>query len=97
MCAVNTWVAKPGANGENVGDVLVMTLAPEAENKLAGQAYDRQRKMSYDMTLKLSGTHMTTTGCVLSGIICRSVSWNRLDGPHAAATEIGESTRTASR
>lgn len=96
LCAVNTWVAKPGANGENVGDVLVMTLAPEAQNKLAGSAYDRQRKMSYDMTLQLSGAHMKTTGCVLSGIVCRSVDWNRLGGHAAAAGSIAP-TRTANR
>ncbi|MBU6449037.1 MAG: DUF2147 domain-containing protein [Rhodospirillales bacterium] len=78
-CAVNIWVRDP--NGpEKMGDKLVLALTPEASaGVLKGRAYDVRRKMHYIMTMRLTGAHMRTRGCVLFGVICKSAQWNRAD------------------
>lgn len=78
FCAVNTWVKDPNGK-EKVGDKLVLTLQPETGSKLAGQAYDVRRQSHYKMTITLSGNTMQTSGCVLLGIVCKSVGWARTD------------------
>lgn len=78
LCAVNTWVRDPNGK-EKVGDKLVLTMQPSAGPKLQGQAYDVRRQAHYKMTITLSGNTMQTSGCVLLGLVCKSVGWTRTD------------------
>ncbi len=78
ICATNTWI-KPGVKNEKTGDVLVMTLKPEDKATYKGTAFDPQRNMNFRMTLSVKGDSMTTRGCVLGGIVCKSVSWARIN------------------
>jgi uncharacterized protein (DUF2147 family) len=64
---------------EKIGDRLVMTLQPESGSKLQGEAYDVRRQAHYKMTITLDGKTMQTSGCVLLGIVCKSVGWTRMD------------------
>ena len=76
FCAVNTWIKDPG-NGEAVGDRLVMTLQPRDPVRLAGEAFDEKRGMKYSMLISVGEDAMTTQGCVLSGIVCKTMNWTR--------------------
>jgi uncharacterized protein (DUF2147 family) len=77
ICATNTWIKDPGT-GEAVGDRLVMDLAPQAGNVLSGTAYDAKRGMTYTVTVTVAPTGLTTRGCLLFGLLCRSVAWSRV-------------------
>ncbi len=84
FCAVNTWIKDPG-NGEAVGDRLVMTLQPRVVMtlqprdpvRLAGEAFDEKRGLKYSMLISVGQDAMTTQGCVLSGIVCKTMNWTR--------------------
>lgn len=76
MCAVNTWVKDP-SQGEKVGDRLVMTVSPKAEGKLSGTAFDPQRNLTYRIDINVAEQKMKTRGCVLGGILCKSVGWTK--------------------
>jgi len=34
--------------------------------------------VTYSMEMSVEGERMTTRGCVLDGLVCRSVGWSRL-------------------
>ena len=76
FCAVNTWTRAPG-NGEAVGDRLVMTLQPRDPVRLAGEAFDEKRGLKYSLLISVGQDAMTTQGCVLSGIVCKTMNWTR--------------------
>lgn len=78
ICAVNTWI-KPGTTKEKVGDKLVMTIDKSADGTFGGQAFDPQRNLTYKLTINVSAESMTTRGCVLGGIICKSQNWTRIN------------------
>ena len=78
LCATNTWIRDPAASGEHVGDRLEMKLAPAGAGVWKGTAYDPQRQRSYAMTMSLKGGKLSTRGCVLAGLLCKSVSWTRI-------------------
>lgn len=77
LCATNTWI-KDTSDGEDVGDRLIMNVSPKSNNELAGTAYDTKRNRTYSITLDVSQTALTTRGCVLFGLLCRSANWSRL-------------------
>jgi uncharacterized protein (DUF2147 family) len=77
ICAVNVWI-KPGTSGEAVGDRLVMDVEPVADGRYEGRASDPQRGLTYNITITAGASSMTTRGCVLGKLLCKSVSWSRL-------------------
>ncbi|ODN71945.1 DUF2147 domain-containing protein [Methylobrevis pamukkalensis] len=78
LCAVNTWVNDPSGE-EKVGDRLVMDVKPTADNRLDGRAFDPQRDRSYRIIITVAERTMSTEGCVLGGLLCKSIEWTRLD------------------
>ena len=77
FCATNIWIRDP-SSGEKVGHVLVMNVKPENNAMLTGTAYDPQRKLNLSTSVSVNGDQMTTQGCVLAGLICKSMSWTRV-------------------
>ena len=78
LCAENTWV-KDTSDGEAVGDVLVMRLTPQPQGGMAGDAYDAKRKSTYHMDLSVAPSTIVSRGCILSQLLCREVSWTRIN------------------
>lgn len=78
ICAINTWI-KPGTPSEKVGDRLVMTVHPTSDGEYTGTAFDPQRNLTYRLDISATAKAMTTKGCVLGGLVCKTVSWTRLD------------------
>lgn len=76
LCAINTWIRDP-ASDEHVGDRLVMKVSGSGSS-MAGTAYDPQRKLSYSLEINYGQSSMQTRGCVLAGIVCKSISWTRV-------------------
>ena len=77
LCAVNTWIRDPG-EGELVGDRLVLALQPRDAGALTGEAFDERRKLRYSLLVSVHGNAMTTEGCMLSGVVCKSMHWTRV-------------------
>lgn len=75
-CAINVWVKNPG--DEKVGDRLVLNVKPVKPGTMEGSAYDPQRNLRFSSKITYSDKSMTTSGCVLGGLLCRSVSWNKV-------------------
>ncbi|MGE3245704.1 MAG: DUF2147 domain-containing protein [Beijerinckiaceae bacterium] len=76
LCATNVWIKNSGS--EKVGDVLVMKVKRMGERLWKGSAYDPQRKLSMSMQMNVRASTMSTSGCLLGGLVCRSTSWSRL-------------------
>jgi uncharacterized protein (DUF2147 family) len=77
MCATNTWI-KDETSGEFVGDRLVMTLRPQGTSRLVGAAFDVRRNMIYSVQISINnGDSMRTHGCLVEGIVCKTMSWTR--------------------
>lgn len=77
LCAINTWIRDEAKSGEHVGDRLVMKVSGDGES-LSGTAYDPQRQLSYSLEINVGSQSMRTRGCVLAGIVCKSVEWTRV-------------------
>jgi len=76
ICATNVWI-KDTSGGEAVGDKLVMTLKPKSADTLSGKAFDAKRALTYAIQLKVGGQKLVTRGCLVGGLVCKSVNWSR--------------------
>lgn len=76
LCAVNVWIKSPG--DEKVGDRLVLQVEPRGPGRLEGPAFDPQRNLRFSSRITYSDTTMTTSGCILGGLLCRSVNWTKV-------------------
>jgi len=76
LCATNEWVNDPSGN-EKVGDKLVLDVRPTAAG-LEGKAYDPKRDLTFGFELRVARDRMTTRGCLLGGLFCKSVDWTRI-------------------
>ncbi|MBS0249103.1 MAG: DUF2147 domain-containing protein [Proteobacteria bacterium] len=83
ICAINLWIRDPKKQGEKVGDRLEFRIKPDGKG-WSGKAYDPQRKLTFSATLSAEGETMTTKGCMVAGLICRTTTWRRLPATTAA-------------
>jgi uncharacterized protein (DUF2147 family) len=79
ICVINTWI-KPGVTDEKVGERLVLSIKAEDGKRWAGEAFDPQRNLRFSMSFDLDGPKMQSNGCMLGGMLCKSMGWTRL-GP----------------
>ena len=89
LCGTVTWTAEPRTDEHNpdpslrsrriVGVRVFFDMRPNGENRWSGRAYNPEDGRSYSGQMTLSGRRLTTQGCVLGGLLCRSLTWNRVN------------------
>lgn len=73
-CATNIWI-KDTSSGEAVGDQLIMTLSRGAGDTFSGSAFDTKRKLTFNITIKVTEGALDSRGCLVGKMICRQMSW----------------------
>ena len=87
LCGTIAWEQTPRADANNpdpakrtrplVGVQVFFSMKPAGEDRWNGSAYNPEDGKTYSGSMILSGESLTTKGCVLGGLICKSVSWTR--------------------
>ena len=76
MCGTLAWL-KDTNGPAKVGQRIFYDMKPSGDGKWSGSAFNPEDGKTYSGTMTLAGDKLTTSGCVLGGLICRSVTWNR--------------------
>lgn len=76
LCGTVSWVKDP-ARQSSVGKQVFFNMKPSGDNSWKGKAFNPEDGKTYTGKMTLSGNSLTTAGCVMGGLICRSVSWRR--------------------
>ena len=79
ICGTITWLKDPANTKSKVGQRVFFDMKPNGADAWAGKAFDPEDGQTYSGKITLSGSSMTTAGCVASGWICRSVSWSKVN------------------
>ena len=79
VCGSIAWL-KPGADAKaKVGQQVFFDMMPTGADTWEGKAFNPEDGKTYSGKMTLSGSTLTTAGCVLGGLICKSVTWKRAD------------------
>ncbi len=54
-----------------------MTVSPDDRGRLAGTAFDPKRDLTYSIRIDVREASLVTRGCILGGLLCRSIDWSR--------------------
>lgn len=78
LCGTISWLSDTSGPSK-VGQRVFYNMKPSGAGKWSGSAFNPEDGKTYSGTMSLSGSTLTTSGCVLGGLICRSVSWSRVN------------------
>jgi uncharacterized protein (DUF2147 family) len=89
LCGTITWTDAPRTDQHNpdpalrsrstVGIRVFTEMRPNGENRWSGSAYNPEDGRTYSGNMSVSGATLTTQGCVLGGLVCRSATWSRMN------------------
>ena len=75
-CGTIVWLKKTDGPGQ-VGQQVFFGMGQSGPNKWTGSAFNPEDGKTYDGSMTLSGNKLTTQGCALGGLICKTVYWSR--------------------
>jgi uncharacterized protein (DUF2147 family) len=78
VCGNIAWL-KPGFEAKaKVGERLFFDMRPNGANSWTGKAASPDSGSVYSGKMSIEGSHLSTSGCMVGGLICRSASWRRV-------------------
>jgi uncharacterized protein (DUF2147 family) len=77
-CGSIVWL-KDTSGPAKIGQRVFFDMNESGANKWSGKAFNPEDGKTYSGTMTLNGRSLTTAGCVLGGIICRSVNWTKVN------------------
>lgn len=83
--AIGTWLRESGASHVKIapcgGGALcgTFTWIKPGTDAWKGSAFNPEDGQTYAGKMSLSGSTLTTAGCALGGMICKSTSWTRVN------------------
>ena len=76
LCGTIVWLKE--ANGPaKVGEKVFYDMVPAGGDNWTGKAFEPSSGKEYTGKMTLAGDSLTTAGCVLGGLICKSIVWSR--------------------
>ena len=76
ICGSISWLRDKDDPGK-VGQQVFFDMKPSGDNAWAGRAFNPEDGKTYSGKMTMSGDHLVTAGCVLGGLICKSLNWTR--------------------
>jgi uncharacterized protein (DUF2147 family) len=77
ICMTNIYI-RPDITEEKVGERLEFNLDGTSNASLTGTAFDPKSGKRFSTVVTVAGDRMTTKGCILGGVICKTTEWTRL-------------------
>lgn len=78
LCGSIVWL-KSTDGPAKIGQRVFFDMKPAGANEWSGQAFNPEDGKTYSGKMSLAGNRLTTRGCALGGLVCKSVSWTRVN------------------
>jgi uncharacterized protein (DUF2147 family) len=79
LCGTVAWLKDPATSKSKVGQRVFFDMKPNGADKWSGQAFNPEDGQNYTGTMAVSGGKLTTAGCRFGGLVCRSVTWSKVN------------------
>ena len=78
LCGHITWL-KDKDGPAKVGQRVFYGMKPNGAGSWKDSAFNPKNGKTYSGKMTVSGNSLTTSGCVLGGLICKTVNWSRIN------------------
>src|SRR5579859_1140173 len=76
VCGTIVWL-KDTKGPAKVGQRVIYDMVSSDADNWTGKAFEPSSGKEYTGKMTLAGDSLTTAGCVLGGLICKSIVWSR--------------------
>jgi uncharacterized protein (DUF2147 family) len=76
LCGDIVWL-RNAAGPWKIGQRVFYEMVADGANRWSGKAFEASTGREYTGRMTLAGDRLVTAGCVLGGLICRSIVWSR--------------------
>lgn len=76
LCGSIVWL-RDKSGPAKLGQRVFFDMKAQGAGRWSGSAFNPEDGKTYSGTMSVSGNTLTTSGCVLGGLICRSANWSR--------------------
>lgn len=77
LCGHVVWLKEGADPNAKIGQRVFYEMKPDGKGNWTGKAFNPADGQTYSGKMSVSGSTLTTAGCVMGGMICRSVNWTR--------------------
>jgi uncharacterized protein (DUF2147 family) len=78
ICGNIVWL-KPGSDSKaKVGQRLFYDMRPDGPNSWTGKAVSPDNGSVYSGKMSIEVSTLSTSGCIIGGLICKSANWRRV-------------------
>lgn len=78
MCGTIAWL-KPGVETPaKIGQKIFYDMKPSGAGAWSGTAFNPEDGKTYTGKMTLAGGTLTTQGCAMGGLICKSTTWTKV-------------------
>jgi uncharacterized protein (DUF2147 family) len=78
VCGWIVWIKAGASTDARVGDRTFYAMRRVNSDQWRGKTLYPEDGEVYDATMQLEGSVLTTSGCAVGGLICKSVRWTRV-------------------
>ena len=78
LCGTVVWL-KEKSTASKIGQRVFFDMVPDGDNRWIGKAFNPEDGKTYSGKMFQDGESLTTSGCVIGALICKSVNWSRSD------------------
>jgi uncharacterized protein (DUF2147 family) len=78
ICGNIVWLKPGSASKAKVGQRLFFDMHPAGANSWTGKAVNPDSGSIYSGKMSIEGPTLTTSGCIIGGLICKSANWRRV-------------------
>ena len=76
LCGTVVWLRDKDSPA-HIGQRVFFDMKPSGDDQWRGSAFNPEDGKTYSGKMSLSGGTLTTAGCALAGLICKSYDWSR--------------------
>jgi uncharacterized protein (DUF2147 family) len=76
LCGTIVWL-KEAKGPAKVGEKVFYDMVSSGDNNWTGKAFEPSSGKEYTGKMTLAGDSLTTAGCIMGGLICKSIVWSR--------------------
>jgi uncharacterized protein (DUF2147 family) len=78
ICGNIVWLKSGSDSKAKVGQRLFFDMRPDGANSWTGKAANPDNGSIYSGKMSVEGTTLSTSGCIIGGLICKSANWRRV-------------------
>jgi uncharacterized protein (DUF2147 family) len=78
ICGNIVWLKSGSDSKAKVGQRLFFDMRPDGANSWTGKAANPDNGSIYSGKMSVEGSTLSTSGCIIGGLICKSANWKRV-------------------